>query len=144
MIIISPIINLLILLRTVKRHKNTIKQINTKKLINNFSEKYINLPLLKIIISIKIISENSYNYYFRYNCICILVVGIYFYFRQGDSIKRGKTFYGNDLLSYQPLFKMELIKLNPCIERCQIKFICSGITFNKDDYYNVLELTKVN
>ena len=76
---------------TVKRHKNTIKQINTKKLINNFSEKYSNNSTSKNNNTIKeLISENLAIIILGVIAFSFLVVGIYFYFRQGNNIKEVK------------------------------------------------------
>ena len=117
-----------------KKAQNTLKQINSKKLINNFSEKYSNNSTPKNNKSVKeLVSENTAIIILGVIAFTFLVIGIYIYFKEGNNIKRGKTYYGNDLLSYQPLFKMEVDKIEPCIERCEKDTLCSGITFNKDE-----------
>lgn len=118
-----------------KKAQNTIKQINSKKLVNNFVEKYNNTskPVESNTNNKFLISENMATIVLGIIAFSFIVIGVYLYYKSGDSIKRGKTYLGEDLLSYQPLFKMEVDKIEPCIERCEKDTLCTGISYNKDE-----------
>ena len=120
-----------------KKKTNTLKEINTKKLINNFSEKYTNTQTNNNNTTTSklkhLISENLAIISLAVIAFTFIVIGLYLYFKGGKQTKQGKTYYGDDLLSYQPLFKIETDKIEPCIERCEKDTLCSGITFNKDE-----------
>lgn len=118
-----------------KKAQNTINQINSNKLVTKFVEKYNN--------NSKQVESNISGKYIisEYYAIIILgiiafffiTIGIYLYYQSGDSIKRGKTYLGENLRSYQPLFKIEVDKIESCIERCEKDTLCTGISYNKDE-----------
>ena len=115
--------------------QNALKELDTSKLINNFSQKY-NTSSNKETTTEKIshlITENSATIILALIAFTFIVIGIYLYFKEGTRIKQGKTFYGQDLLSYQPIFKLNTDKIEPCIERCKKDTLCKGITYNKDE-----------
>lgn len=118
-----------------KKAQNTIKQINSKKLVNNFVEKYNNTskPVENNNNGKFLISENMATIVLGIIAFSFIAIGVYLYYKSGDNIKRGKTYLGEDLLSYQPLFKMEVDKIEPCIERCEKDTLCTGISYNKDE-----------
>jgi hypothetical protein len=59
--------------------------------------------------------------------------GIYYYYKTTGTIESSKSYYGTDLLSYTPVFKMNSEQIDPCIKRCEADPLCDGITFNKDE-----------
>lgn len=59
--------------------------------------------------------------------------GLYRYYSTETEIQNGKSFYGQDILTYQPIFKMTTDKLEKCIPRCEADPMCSGITYNADE-----------
>lgn len=118
-----------------KKAQNTIKQINSKKLVNNFAKKYDNnsKPFINTGKVKYIITENLAIIVLGIIAFSFVAIGVYIYYKNNDNIKRGKTYLGINLMSYQPLFKMEVDKIEPCIERCEKDTLCTGISFNKDE-----------
>jgi len=61
-----------------------------------------------------------------------LIYGTYTYLAGAKSVRPGQTFYGEDLLNYDPLFKINIDKIEPCMDRCAKDSLCAGITFDAD------------
>ena len=66
-------------------------------------------------------------------CITVffIVYGVYLYLRE-TKYHNNSTFYGEDLTSYKPLFKLNTDKIDKCIERCNKDVQCDGVTFNRE------------
>ena len=64
--------------------------------------------------------------------LSFIIYGLYKYFIEVNSIQIGKTFYGNSLLDYEPLFKINTNEINNCINRCKLDTLCNGITFDDE------------
>ena len=61
-----------------------------------------------------------------------LIYGTYTYLAGSSAVRPGQTFYGEDLLNYDPLFKINTDKIEPCMDRCSKDSLCAGITFDAD------------
>lgn len=61
-----------------------------------------------------------------------LIYGTYTYLVGSTAVRPGQTFYGEDLLNYDPLFKINVDKIEPCMDRCSKDSLCAGITFDAD------------
>jgi len=61
-----------------------------------------------------------------------IAYGLYYYYRRDTDYKQAQTFYGSDVLAYEPLFKMDSDKVETCVSRCQKDSMCQGVTFNSD------------
>lgn len=63
-----------------------------------------------------------------------LGIAIYYMYKQADEldIKTNSSFYGQDLLTYQPLFQKETKNIIECVDICKNDLTCDGITFNSD------------
>ena len=61
-----------------------------------------------------------------------IAYGLYQYYTKDSEYKQGQTFYGADILAYQPLFTLNTDKAEKCKARCQKDSLCSGITFNSE------------
>jgi hypothetical protein len=61
-----------------------------------------------------------------------LIYGTYTYLVGMSAVRPGQTFYGEDLLNYDPLFKINADKIEPCMDRCSKDSLCAGITFDAD------------
>ena len=61
-----------------------------------------------------------------------IAYGLYHYYRRDMAFKQGQTFYGSDVLAYEPIFTMDADKVETCVARCQKDSMCQGITFNSD------------
>lgn len=127
----------------IKSKRNKLDSINTTKLINNFTAKYNKTnnksPNTKPATSIlnganikHLISENFAIIVLAIIAFAFIVLGLYLYFKESATFKNGKTYYGTDLLNYQPVFKINTDKIDPCVERCEKDTLCTGITYNKD------------
>lgn len=64
--------------------------------------------------------------------LAFLAYGTYSYLAGASTVQSGKTFYGEDLLNYDPLFKINTDKIEPCLDRCSKDSLCAGITFDSD------------
>ena len=73
-------------------YQNTIKQINSKKLINNFTKKYNNNTTSQSRNTFKeLITENSAIIILGIITFIFIVLGIYYYFKESSNIKHSKT-----------------------------------------------------
>jgi hypothetical protein len=61
-----------------------------------------------------------------------IAYGLYRYYTNESEYRPGQTFYGSDILTYEPLFTMATDKAEKCVSRCQKDSLCAGITFNAD------------
>jgi hypothetical protein len=61
-----------------------------------------------------------------------IAYGLYYYYRRDTDYKQAQTFYGSDVLAYEPLFNMNADKVEACVSRCQKDSMCQGVTFNSD------------
>ena len=61
-----------------------------------------------------------------------IAYGLYYYYKSDTDFKQGQTFYGADVLAYEPLFTLDTDKIDKCIDRCQKDSMCAGVTFNTD------------
>jgi hypothetical protein len=59
--------------------------------------------------------------------------GIYKYYNTGNQVQPGKSFYGENILTYEPLFRINSEKIEPCIKQCERDSLCSGVTFNQTE-----------
>jgi hypothetical protein len=64
--------------------------------------------------------------------LAFLIYGTYTYLVGSTAVRPGQTFYGEDLLNYDPLFKINTDKIEPCMDRCSKDSLCAGITFDAD------------
>lgn len=62
-----------------------------------------------------------------------MIYGLYYYYKTTSTIQTAKSYYGSDLLSYSPVFKLNTEQIEPCIKRCEADPLCDGITFNRDE-----------
>ena len=66
--------------------------------------------------------------------IALIFIGyaIYYYLIQNTNliINANSSFYGVDMLLYQPLFTESTNSINDCITMCENDIICDGITYN--------------
>lgn len=62
-----------------------------------------------------------------------MIYGLYYYYKTTSTIQTAKSYYGSDLLSYSPVFKLNTEQIDPCIKRCEADPLCDGITFNRDE-----------
>jgi len=62
-----------------------------------------------------------------------ILYALYYYYRTTSTVLSAKSYYGTDLLSYSPVFKLNTEQIDPCIKRCEADPLCDGITFNKDE-----------
>jgi len=60
------------------------------------------------------------------------VVYLYFYSSVDDLIKINSSYYGQNILLYEPLFQENTNTINDCIDMCKNDLTCDGITYNKD------------
>lgn len=78
--------------------------------------------------------DNMWLIYFLIVITLIFIAyGIYTFYIQDTKIQFGKTFYGDDILSYEPIFTINTDKIDKCIDRCNKDTLCSGITFNSNN-----------
>ena len=81
------------------------------------------------------IFSNVYTVIFIF-AIALLFLGIaiYYMYKQADEldIKLNSSFYGQDLLTYEPLFQKETKNIAECVDICKNDLTCDGITFNSD------------
>lgn len=61
-----------------------------------------------------------------------IAYGLYKYYKSDTEYNQGQTFYGTDVLAYEPLFTLDTDKIDKCVDRCQKDSMCAGITFNSD------------
>ena len=61
-----------------------------------------------------------------------IAYGLYYYYKSDTDFKQGQTFYGADVLAYEPLFTLDTDKIDKCVDRCQKDSMCAGVTFNTD------------
>ena len=61
-----------------------------------------------------------------------IIYGLYYYFtnRTEYNYKSGSSYYGKNLLDYEPLFRINTDNLAECVNRCEADIRCSGITYN--------------
>jgi hypothetical protein len=73
--------------------------------------------------------------------ILILVIALVFlgyvvykYFNESidNLIQNNSSYYGKNILLYEPLFQETTNTINECIEMCNNDIICDGITYNND------------
>lgn len=68
--------------------------------------------------------------------IALLFIGftIYYIYKQADQldIKNNSSYYGQELLTYQPTFQKETKNIVDCVNICKNDLTCDGITFNTD------------
>ena len=64
--------------------------------------------------------------------LLLITYVVYYYYTPSTSLKSGYTYYGKDLSSYKPLFKLDTEKTDDCISRCERDKLCTGFTFNKN------------
>ncbi len=93
---------------------NTVKQSNNKN--NSTDDNPFNNPWLLATLVIITLGFIAY--------------GVYQYYRTSSLVQAGKSYYGQNLLAYEPLFKINSAEIDTCIKRCQSDSLCSGITFN--------------
>ncbi len=62
-----------------------------------------------------------------------MIYGLYYYYTTTSTVQSAKSYYGEDLLSYSPVFKINSEQIDPCIKRCDADPLCDGITFNRDE-----------
>lgn len=62
-----------------------------------------------------------------------MAYGLYYYYTSTSSIQQGTSYYGDDLLNYSPVFKLNTERIDSCIKRCESDPLCDGITFNRDE-----------
>ena len=62
-----------------------------------------------------------------------IVYGLYYYYTTTGTVQPAKSYYGDDLLNYSPVFKLNTEQIEPCIKRCEADPLCDGITFNRDE-----------
>lgn len=62
-----------------------------------------------------------------------IVYGLYYYYTTTSTVQPAKSYYGDDLLNYSPVFKLNTEQIEPCIKRCEADPLCDGITFNRDE-----------
>lgn len=58
--------------------------------------------------------------------------GLYKFMDTSSKIHQGKTYYGTNLIDYEPIFKMNTTKIEDCINRCNLDTMCNGITFDDE------------
>ncbi len=61
-----------------------------------------------------------------------IAYGLYYYYKRDTDFKQSQTFYGSDVLAYEPLFTLDTDKIDKCVDRCQKDSMCQGVTFNAD------------
>lgn len=62
-----------------------------------------------------------------------MIYGLYYYYTTTSTVQQAKSYYGDNLLSYSPVFKLNTEQIEPCIKRCEADPLCDGITFNRDE-----------
>ena len=67
-----------------------------------------------------IIALGFIGYVFYYN----------FYTKPAFKIESNSSFYGKDLINYEPLFQSEAATIQDCIDSCNNDILCDGITYN--------------
>ena len=119
---------------------NTIKNTNAKNKINNF----INTPSKSIDLQDKTgfydnkkgaIFDNIYIVLsiLAIAFLCIgYVVYIYLYAPTENIIKSSSTYYGQNVLLYEPVFQQQSSTITDCINTCNNDLTCDGITYNND------------
>ena len=65
--------------------------------------------------------------------VSFMIYGLYYYYTTTSTVQTAKSYYGSDLLSYSPVFKLNTEQIEPCIKRCEADPLCDGITFNRDE-----------
>lgn len=61
-----------------------------------------------------------------------IAYGLYYYYKGRDEYNLGQTFFGEDILNYEPLFTMDTPQIDDCVTRCKKDSLCQGVTFDKD------------
>ncbi len=68
--------------------------------------------------------------------IALLCIGyvayIYFYAPADNIIKSSSTYYGQNVLLYEPVFQEKSNTIEDCINICKNDLTCDGITYNND------------
>ena len=68
--------------------------------------------------------------------IALLFIGYvvyrYFYENVDDLIKTNSSYYGENVLLYEPLFQQTTNTIKECIDMCNNDITCDGITYNND------------
>lgn len=101
-----------------KSNKNNKPSLNNNLSNNNTKDASVfdNMNILIVLLSITIF---------------FIVYGVYLYLRE-TKYHNNSTFYGEDLTSYKPLFKLNTDKIDKCIDRCNKDVQCDGVTFNRE------------
>ena len=68
--------------------------------------------------------------------IALLFIGyavyVYYYSESDNIIKQNSSYYGENILLYEPLFSQQSNTIKDCINLCDNDLICDGITYNND------------
>ena len=66
--------------------------------------------------------------------MCFIGYVIYYYINTSSTftIIANSSFYGTDLINYEPLFQQNTKTVSDCIDICTNNIICDGITYNTD------------
>ena len=64
--------------------------------------------------------------------IGFIAYGLYYYYsNQTDyAYKSNSSYYGENLLDYEPIFHYNTNNLTECVNRCEQDILCTGITYN--------------
>lgn len=66
--------------------------------------------------------------------LCFIGYVIYnnFINKTAVSIEANSSYYGKDLINYEPLFQMEAATIQDCVDACNNDITCDGITYNNN------------
>lgn len=65
--------------------------------------------------------------------MAFMVYTIYNYYSSDFGLNPSKTYYGRDLLKYEPIFRDSSENIKDCIEKCELDPLCSGITYDNEE-----------
>ena len=63
-----------------------------------------------------------------------IAYGLYYYFSNkiDYAYKSNSSYYGDNLLDYEPIFHYNTNNLAECVNRCEQDILCTGITYNNE------------
>jgi len=106
---------------------------NITNSVKNFTNNIINN--IKNNIKNNSSNDDAFNHPYILLFIGVVALGMIYYvfsrYYTSSSIKKSYTFYGKDILEFEPVFEDNFDTAPECVNRCKRDFHCDGITFNR-------------
>ena len=111
---------------------------NITNSVKNFTNNIINnINNIKNNIKNNSSNDDVFNHPYILLFIGVVALGMIYYvfsrYYTSGSIKKSYTFYGKDILEFEPVFEDNFDTAPECVNRCKRDFHCDGITFNRSN-----------